>query len=97
MPANIRLNVDLSTGHNCWPPTLPVTASMNVFCNGRAEVRVGDKYMTHLCGYVIKPHQGTALVGAAKTFTNGRNTMVQGGQIDCGDRAANGSPNVFSG
>lgn len=93
---NIRLTVDQTTGHGCWPPTLPVAASMNVFCNGKAEVRVGDAYMVHLCPGK-GAHQGKALTGAVKTYTNKRLVHTAGGAIDCGDIASNGSPNVFSG
>jgi uncharacterized Zn-binding protein involved in type VI secretion len=93
---NIRLSVDQTTGHGCWPPTLPVVASMNVFCNGKAEVRVGDSYMTHCCPSK-GCHSGKALTGAVKTFTNKRLVHTAGGSIDCGDFASNGSPNVFSG
>lgn len=93
---NIRLNTDQSTGHDCWPPSLPVAASINVFCNGLAEVRVGDAYMTHCCP-AKGCHQGTALTGAVKTYTNKRLVHTSGGAIDCGDYASNGSPNVFSG
>ncbi|AFH14761.1 PAAR motif of membran proteins [Pseudomonas phage Lu11] len=93
---NIRLKIDKSTGHGCFPPSLPVAASMNVFCNGIPEVRVGDAYMTHCCPSK-GCHQGTALTGATKTFTNGRLVHTAGGAIDCGDVASNGSPNVFSG
>jgi uncharacterized Zn-binding protein involved in type VI secretion len=69
---------------------------MNVFCNGLAEVRVGDAYMVHLCPGK-GAHQGKALTGATKTFTNGKLVHTVGGAIDCGDFAQNGSPNVFSG
>lgn len=94
--ANIRLATDRSTGHGCFPPTLPAAASMNVFCNGLAEVRVGDRYIPHMCpGMGV--HTGTALMGAVRTFTNKRLVHTVGGAIDCGDFASNGSPNVFSG
>lgn len=93
---NIRLSTDRSTGHACWPPTIPAAASMNVFCNGKAEVRVGDKYIVHMCPGK-GAHVGTALTGAAKTYTNKRLTHTAGGAIDCGDVASSGSPNVFSG
>jgi uncharacterized Zn-binding protein involved in type VI secretion len=93
---NIRLSTDQTTGHGCWPPTLPAAASINVFCNGKAEVRVGDAYIMHLCPGK-GAHIGTALTGAAKTYTNKRLVHTAGGAIDCGDFASNGSPNVFSG
>ena len=93
---NVRLNTDQTTGHGCWPPTLPVAASMNVFCNKLAEVRVGDAYMTHCCPSK-GCHQGTALTGAIKTYTNKRLVHTAASSIDCGDVSSNGSPNVFSG
>lgn len=93
---NVRLNTDQTTGHGCWPPTLPIQASMNVFCNGKAEVRVGDAYMVHCCpGKGC--HQGKAASGATKTYTNGKLVHTMGGAIDCGDFSQIGSPNVFSG
>lgn len=97
--ANIRLATDQSTGHGCWPPTVPASASINVFVNGKAEVRVGDTYVSHCCPKK-GCHVGTALTGATRTYTNKRITHTKGGQISCGNGshlAANGSPNVFSG
>lgn len=93
---NIRLSLDQSTGHGCWPPSIPAVASINVFCNKRGEVRVGDSYMTHCCPSK-GCHAGKAATGAVRTFTNGRLVHTAGGAIDCGDFASNGSPNVFSG
>lgn len=93
---NIRLSIDQSTGHGCWPPTRPAAASLNVFTNGRAEVRVGDAYIAHCCPKK-GCHVGTALSGAKTTFTNGRLVHTTGGKISCGDMAGKGSPDVFSG
>ncbi len=94
--AIIRLQTDASTGHGCFPPMLPVTASANVFSNGIAEVRDTDMYGPHCCPNV-GCHPGNALPGSGTVFVNGLATHTQGAGISCGDTAAGGSPNVFAG
>lgn len=93
---NIRLMTDFSTGHGCFPSTLPAQASVDVFVNQIAEVRTGDKYMAHCCPNK-GCHQGAALPGSATVFVNGRLAHTKGAGIDCGDMASNGSMNVFTG
>lgn len=95
MAANIRLNTDLSTGHDCWPPTVPAMASVNVYCNGRREVRMGDAYKTHCCPSK-GCHAGVAGAITSRTFANGRLVHTKGAPINCSDYANNGSPNTFS-
>lgn len=96
MPANIRLSTDKSTGHGCWPPTLPAMASTNVYVNGRREVRKGDAYVAHCCPSK-GCHVGTAGANITKTYANGRLVHTVGAPITCGDTASGGSPNTFSG
>lgn len=38
---------DLDTGHDACAPTALVSASPNVYINGRAAGRVGDSYAPH--------------------------------------------------
>ena len=94
--ANIRLRKDLSTGHGCWPPTVPKVASPNVYINGIAEVRMGDAYVPHCCPKK-GCHSGKALARTIVTNTNSRKTHTNAAPISCKDRASHGSPDVFSG
>lgn len=93
---NIRLGLDKSKGHGCWPSTFPATASTDVYVNGRAEVRTGDKYVPHCCpGKGC--HQGTALAGSSTVYVNGRLAHTKQAPISCGDTANNGSLDTFTG
>ena len=61
---------DLDTGHDACAPTALVSASPNVYINGRAAGRVGDSYAPHGC--VAHPtHSGTIASGSASVFING--------------------------
>lgn len=93
---NIRLSIDASTGHGCWPPTKPAQASTNVFVNGRGEVRTGDAYIAHCCPKK-GCHVGKAMPGSSSVYVNGRLAHTQGAPISCGDKASNGSPDTFTG
>lgn len=95
MPRVIRKGVDLSQGH-CFEPRPADEGSNNVFTNNIMQVRETDHYPTHTCG--DDSHDGNALDGTAPTvLVNNLKIHVDGDPIDCGDTAANGSPNVFAG
>ena len=87
---------DLDTGHDVCPPTALVTASPNVFINGKAAGRVGDRYAAHGC--VAHPsHSGVIAVGSASVFINGKAAGRIGDPVSCGGAVAEGSNNVFIG
>ena len=95
MPAQTRLG-DLDTGHDACPPRPLVTASTNVFINGKGAGRVNDSYAAHGCP-VHAPHTGGIASGSATVFINGRSAGRIGDPVSCGGSVAEGSPDVFVG
>lgn len=95
MPAATRLG-DMDTGHDACPPTSLVTASPNVFINGKGQGRVGDSYAAHGCD-VHPPHVGVIAAGSSSVFINGIPAGRVGDPVSCGGSVAQGSPNVFIG
>jgi uncharacterized Zn-binding protein involved in type VI secretion len=89
MPPVTRL-ADVCTGHPRHPSRPVVTASSNVFVNGRGAVREGDLWSPH-------NHIGISIGGSGTVFVNGRRLCRQGDAIDCGSMVATGSSNVFAG
>jgi uncharacterized Zn-binding protein involved in type VI secretion len=100
MPAVTRLG-DITTGHGCYPPTVSIQASPNVFANAKGIVRdspqPGDAYAIHCC---VNPphdcHQGLLALGSPNVFVNGKEAGRIGDPLTCGDHVAQGSPNVFA-
>ncbi len=87
---------DMDTGHDACPPTALVTASSNVFINGRGAGRVGDSYAAHGC--INHPsHSGVIASGSSSVFINGRAAGRIGDAVSCGGSVAEGSGNVFIG
>lgn len=87
---------DLNTGHDACAPVTLVTASPNVFINGKAAGRVGDSYSSHGC--VAHPnHSGTISAGSGTVFINGRAAGRVGDAVSCGGTVAQGSSDVFIG
>ncbi len=87
---------DLDTGHDACPPTALVTASSNVFINGRGAGRVGDSYAAHGC--INHPsHSGVIASGSSSVFINGKAAGRIGDAVSCGGSVASGSSNVFIG
>lgn len=95
MPAQTRLG-DNSTGHDACPPVPLVTASDNVFINGKGAGRVGDTYASHSCP-AHSPHAGVITSGSSTVFINGRAAGRIGDAVSCGGTVAEGSGNVFVG
>lgn len=92
MPAVHRLG-DISQGH-CFEPRAIVTASENVFANGKGVTRVGDYSPVHTCG--DSSHDSVMAQGSPTVFVNGIPMCRIGDLHSCGDKAGTGSPNVFS-
>lgn len=88
----IRVGVDKSKGHGCFPPTMPLTASSNVRANGIRVVREGDTYAAHRCKKKI--HSTRTAKSSSKVRVNGKRVHRTGDPISCGDTAGAGSPNV---
>lgn len=87
---------DLDTGHDACPPTSLITASSNVFINGKEAGRVGDSYAVHGC--IVHPsHSGVVASGSSSVFINGQPAARIGDPVSCGGTVAEGSPNVYIG
>lgn len=87
---------DLDTGHDACSPTVLITASSNVFINGKGAGRVGDSYAAHGC--IIHPsHSGVVASGSRSVFINGQPAARIGDPVSCGGTVAEGSPNVYIG
>lgn len=87
---------DLDTGHDACPPTGLITASSNVFINGKGAGRVGDSYAAHGC--IVHPsHSGVVASGSSSVFINGQPAARIGDSVSCGGTVAEGSPNVYIG
>lgn len=93
---SVRLGADISTGHGCFPPTRPAMGSITTFTDQFAQVRVGDAYVTHCC-----PNKGchapVVSVGSRTKFVDMRAHHTQRHALSCGDRAATGSIDAYSG
>lgn len=87
---------DKDTGHDACGPTALITASTDVFINGKGAGRVGDSYAAHGC--VVHPsHSGTIASGSSTVFINGKPSGRIGDSVSCGGNVAEGSVNVFIG
>lgn len=95
MPKATRMG-DMDTGHDSCPPTALVTASENVFINGKGAGRMGDTYAPHGCD-IHPTHAGAIASGSSTVFINGKAAGRIGDAVSCGGSVAEGSPNVFIG
>lgn len=87
---------DNCSGHDLCPPRPLITASENVFTNGRGQARLGDEYAAHGC--IEHPsHGGVLATGSQTVFVNGKRAGRIGDAVSCGSIAAQGSQNVFIG
>lgn len=87
---------DMDTGHDACSPTALVSASPNVFINGKAAGRVGDSYAAHGC-IIHASHSGTIASGSSSVFINGKPAGRIGDPVSCGGSVAEGSGDVFIG
>lgn len=95
MPKATRLG-DNDTGHDSCPPTALVTASSDVFINGKGAGRVGDTYAPHSC-VDHASHTGSIASGSSSVYVNGKQAGRIGDSVSCGGSVAVGSNNVFIG
>lgn len=91
----IRLGVDKSKGHGCFPSTQPISAASTVKANGIGVVRMGDRYSPHRCGKVV--HSSRIAQSSSTVKANGRPVQRTGDAISCGDSAGKGSRSVRAG
>ncbi|MBQ3435327.1 MAG: PAAR domain-containing protein [Selenomonadaceae bacterium] len=95
MPRATRLG-DCDTGHDFCPPRPLVSASPNVFINGKNAGRTGDSYALHKCP-LHKPHVGHIASGSASVYINGKSAGRIGDAVSCGGSVAEGSRDVYIG
>ena len=95
MPA-VHRRTDLTTGHDCWVPTIPQTWSADVFANNLNVVRRTDEIVPHTCPAIPETH-GSTYSGTSTVYVNNRAIQVVGSPVACGDGVAQGSPDVFAG
>ena len=102
MPA-IALEGQLSTGHGCWPPTPCIGPySSTVRINGkRVQLKGVSMYESHTCNKVTHPSQNRHVIADPEKedtiFIEGIAAAMIGDLIECGDRVAKGSDDVFGG
>jgi uncharacterized Zn-binding protein involved in type VI secretion len=92
MPGVVREN-DLTAGHGCFVPEIPVTWSPNVYANNRKVIRNGDMRKVHPC-----PGDGAhpgVYIGQHKVFVNNTDIQIKGDPLSCGDFCDMCSLNVF--
>ena len=92
--AVVRLG-DICTGHFCFPPRTSITASTNVFINGKGAVRFGDAWSVHVCDTSF--HAGVQIGGSETVNVNNRKLARIADAINCGSFCAMGSTNTFAG
>lgn len=85
---------DLNSGHDNCPPRQLITASENVFVNGRGCGRVGDQYSSHSC-LEHPPHSDYIASGSSTVFINGIAAGRIGDAVAIGGSVMTGSENVF--
>ena len=87
---------DMDTGHDSCPPTALVSASPDVFINGKGAGRIGDSYAPHGC-IDHSTHSGKISSGSGSVWINGKPAARIGDTVSCGGSVMEGSPNVFIG
>jgi hypothetical protein len=86
---------DFSLGHDGFPPKRAIEGSPDVITNNRPTVRVGDAWDVH-CKIGAGCHGSVGIAGAPHVFANNKHVMRVGDPLDDGDKANEGSPNVFA-
>lgn len=85
-----RLGVDPNFGHYLCPSTASM-ASITVYTDQIAQVRVTDAYIPHCL------HPTAAGVGSKTVYTDQLETFRLLDVLTCGDRSAAGSMTVYAG
>ena len=95
MSAATRLG-DKDTGHDSCLATALVSASPNVFINGKGAGRFGDSYAPHGCKE-HGSHAGAISSGSGTVYINGKPAARIGDAVSRGGTVAEGSPDVCIG
>ena len=94
MPPAVR-QLDVCTGHGCWPSRPNKTWSNNVYINDLGAHRTTDAWEVHCC--VIFPfpcHSSVMGPGSPNVYVNDLQQARIGDPVACGSFCAAGSPNV---
>ena len=84
-----------TTGHDGFQSTVVISGSPTVSVNGNPVNRLGDAWASH-CNDSC--HSGVTVTPPSRTvFADGLPVGMVGDSISCGDVAAVGSPDVFTG
>ena len=95
MPAVVRLTGDdVSSGHPIPGPRPPKEGSPDVFVNSFKVVRTGDLWVDH---HLPPANDESVPSGSSTVYVNSKQIVRIGDALNCGDNAANGSPDVFAG
>ena len=100
MPPAARQDVDICTGHDCFPPRNNVEGSPDVFVNSHGWHRQGDAWAVHCCTHPGQPHGCHSSVlasGSGTVYVNSKQAGRIGDPVACGSSVATGSGNVFAG
>lgn len=92
MPGVVR-NIDLCSGHGCYPPRLPIIWSPDVFVDGVPVERLTDLLNVHCCPSA-DCHPGTYM-GSNNVYANNLSIQKKGDMIDCGSVCLSCSATVF--
>lgn len=61
---------DITTGHQCYSPSVGTSSAKTVFADGVLVHCVGDKFTPHTCGDSV--HSDVLVGGSAKVYVEGR-------------------------
>ena len=71
---------DVCSSHSPYPPRKSISGSNDVFVNGKAVVRVGDKWDKHTHPSTGETHDGVSITGSSTVFVNGK-AVVRVGDV----------------
>lgn len=93
---NVRLGIDSTTGHGCFPSTRAATGSLTCFVDQIAIVRLTDKYIPHCCPN-MGCHSPVATVGSLSVYVDQLKQQRITDGMGCGDKCYGGSISTYSG
>jgi len=99
MPAASRMG-DISTGHNCFPPTAIITTPVTkTYLNGLLAAVVDAELLKHKCGrsFHFSTRNRKISSGSSNIFIEGKAAARIGDEIECGDNLGQGSSNIIFG
>lgn len=91
-----RKGVDECSGHDDCPPRKAVEGSPDVFLDGHAVVRLGDRWEPHSCP-VHGRHEGRVEQASADVTVNGLPVVRRGDPLDCGGHVKTGCAALYAG